>query len=665
MIFAKRVAGVAVLVASAAAIILQPPLVSSIHDLLFDCYQRLYPRERKSAPAIIVAIDEQSLAAYGQWPWPRARMAELLRRIAADDPAAIGVDILFPEPDGSSPDGSGDAALAQAIRGNKVVLAVAGLPYRDGRFPAPPKVAPVRLFVSQPPPLERFKGQLQSLPEIDRAAAGRGLISGAGESDRIIRRVPVMAQIGEVYVPSLAVEMVRVALGLGSLRMDAERRDRLVLHIGDIALPAQGDGRLWLYFGRHDPERVVSAAALINGQLPPEVLRSKLVLVGVTGLGLLDQKLTPLGERVPGVEIHQQILEQVFDRDFLRRPYGAPWIEAGMLLIAGLLLIGAVPALRVWASAASFGIVLIALFAIGLVAFRNGLLLDVASPALGIILVFGTILAATLAEADRQRRAMREAAARLAGELQAARRIQMGLLPVLEALFEREKRFVVAALLEPARTIGGDFYDCAMIDSDRLLFVIGDVSGKGLPASLFMALSKTLLKSAAMRTGYDVGAALIRANAEISRENPEALFVTAFAGILDVRTGMLEYSNAGHEPPYCKQPASPPERFEIGDGPPLCVLENHSYTTRYRQFAPGEWICLLTDGVTEAMDPEGNLYGCERAEAVLRGLLDSAEPADVIRALYDGVQQFVRGAHASDDLTLLCLRWRGIELSGR
>ncbi|MGH8745606.1 MAG: CHASE2 domain-containing protein, partial [Burkholderiales bacterium] len=601
MISAKRAVGFAVLLASAMAIILQPPLVRSMRDLLFDGYQRLYPRERKSAPAIVVAIDEPSLAEYGQWPWPRVRMAELLRRIAADRPAAIGVDILFPEPDGSALDGSGDAALAQAIRGNKVVLAVAGLPYRDSRFLTPPKVAPVRLFGPGLPPLPRFNGQLQSLPELDRAAAGRGLIS-AVESTRIIRRVPLMAQIGELYVPSLAVEMVRVAAGLDTFGLEARGGDRLVLHLGDLAIPAQGNGEFWLYFGRHDPDRVVSASELLAGQLPAQVLRDKLVLVGVTGLGLLDQKVTPLGERLPGVEIHQQILEQVFSGQFLRRPDGAPWIEAGMLLLAGLLLIGAVPAMRVWASVASFCTALAVLCLAGLVAFRSGLLLDVASPALGVVLVFGTLLVATLAEADRQRRVMREAAARVAGELQAARRIQMGLLPVLEVLFEREERFKVAALLEPARTIGGDFYDCAMIDSDRLLFVVGDVSGKGLPASLFMALSKTLLKSAAMRSGHDIGAAFIRANAEIRRENPEELFVTAFAGILDVRTGMLEYSNAGHEPPYGKQPDAAPERFEIGDGPPLCVLENHSYTTRYRQLAAGEWLCVLTDGVTEAMN---------------------------------------------------------------
>ena len=664
MISTKRAAGLVVLLAGALAIVFQPPLVLSIRDTLFDGYQRIFPRARKSSPAVVVAIDEQSLARYGQWPWPRSRTAELLRRIAADDPAAIGVDILFPEPDATSPDGSGDAALAQAIRGNRVVLAVAGLPYRDRRFLAPPTVPPVRLFVPHAPSLVKYKGQLQSLPMLDRAAAGRGLIS-VGSPGRVVRRVPVVAQIGNVYVPSLGVEMFRVAESLSSLRIDARGSDRLVLGLGNYSVPTQADGQLWLHFGHSDPQRFVSAANLLSGRVAPQVLRHKLVLVGVTGLGLLDQKLTPLGERVPGVEIHQQFLEQIFDGGYLHRPAKASWIEVGLLIVAGLLLIAIVPALRVWKSVASFAAIMGGLVAIGLIAFKTGALLDVASPAVAIVLVFVTVLTGTLAEADRQRRAMREAAARVAGELQAARRIQMGLLPTPDTLFSDESRFELAALLEPARTIGGDFYDYAMIDADRLFFVIGDVSGKGLPASLFMALAKTLLKSSAMRGSSDIGGVLDRANIEIGRENPEALFVTAFVGILDVRTGILEYSNAGHEPPCSKAPNSAAERFEIADGPPLCVMENYSYTTRYRQLAAGEWLCLLTDGVTEAMDRNKGLYSFGRVEAALKEIPDSATPAEIIQALHRDVQRFVGGAPAFDDLTLLCVRWRGEAFSER
>ena len=664
MLSAKRLAGILMLLAGALVIVLQPPPVRELRNMLFDSYQRLFPRARISAPAMIVAVDEASLARYGQWPWPRARVAELLRTISADDPAAVGVDILFPEPDGTSPDGSGDAALARAIAGNRVVLAVAGLPYRDRRFLAPPTVAPVRLLLPQAPPLHRFKGQLQSLPMLDRAAAGRGLVS-VGTPGRIVRRVPVVAQIGKVYVLSLAAEMFRVAEGLSLVSIESHDRDRMTLRLGQFSIPMQADGRLWLHFGHHDPARYVSAADLLSGRVAPQVLRHKLVLVGVTGLGLLDQKLTPLGERVPGVEIHQQLLEQIFDGAYLWRPAAGAWIEAGLLLVAGLLLIAVVPALRAWMSVLSFTAVIGALAAIGLVAFKFGLLIDVASPTLAVVLVFGTVLTATLAEADRQRRAMREAAARVAGELQAAKRIQMGLLPTPTSLPGEESRFELATLLEPARTIGGDFFDYAMIGADQLFFVVGDVSGKGLPASLFMALSKTLLKSSAMRGRGDVGAVLDRANAEISRENPEALFVTAFVGVLDVRTGMLEYSNAGHEPPYLKAPGSPPERFEIADGPPLCVLENYTYPTRYRQLAAGESLCLLTDGVTEAMDSHHALFGVERTEAVLRGLPDSATPSELIQAMHEAVQGFVGEAPASDDLTLLCLRWRGEAFSVR
>src|SRR5258707_10804425 len=155
------------------------------------------------------------------------------------------------------------------------------------------------------------------------------------------------------------------------------------------------------------------------------------------------------------------------------------------------------------------------------------------------VLILAAMRARARAEADRQRRALREAQARVAGELEAARRIQMGLLPVPGELFGAEQRFSLEALLEPARTVGGDFYDCFMLDEDHVFFLVGDVSGKGLAASLFMALSKSLLKSIALRGARDPAAIFNQANAEISRDNPETLFVTALAGMLDARTGRL------------------------------------------------------------------------------------------------------------------------------
>jgi CHASE2 domain-containing sensor protein/serine phosphatase RsbU (regulator of sigma subunit) len=623
----------------------------------FDAYQKLFPRVRTSGPALIVAIDEAALDARGQWPWPRTVLADLVRAISRAGPAAIGVDLLLVEPDRSA--GNADAAFGEAIRGRKAVLGVAGIEERDRRFPSPPGAAPVRQSSARDLPLMRFKGHLQSRPEIDAAAAGRGLVS-VESPDRIIRRVPLVARVGEVIVPALSVEMVRIAGNVSALRIAEAGGERVALLLGDLGIPVQSDGTLRVYFSRHDPARFVSAEDVLGGKTSPELLRDKLVLVGVTGLGLLDFQATPLGERIPGVEVHAQILEQMFDGAYLRRPTAATLIEAGLLLIAGLAFVAFVPALRAPLSALLFLAAVLALAATGVAAFRNGLVIDVAGPALGSLAVFGALLAATLAEADRQRRQLREAQARVAGELEAARRIQMGLLPAAQRVFAGERRFALDASLEPARVVGGDFYDFFMIGPQRLFFVVADVSGKGLAASLFMALAKSLTKSIALRGAAGPAAILAQASAEIARDNPESFFVTAFAGVLDARTGALEFCNAGHLLPYTCKPGGGLERLEDSGGPPLCVVENFDYSGARRQLAPGQWLCVVSDGITEALDPGGALYGTARLEALLAGL-GPAEPSRIVAAMREDMRGFARAAEQADDVTLLCVRWNGPE----
>ena len=619
---------------------------------MFDGYQKLMPRSRVSAPAVIVAIDERALDARGQWPWPRSVVAQLVDAISAAQPAAVGIDLLFVEPDRSS--ATSDAVLAQAIQRGKVVMGIAGLEYRDRRYPYPPSAAPTRITTKRELPLRRFDGHLQSRPEINRAAAGRGLISS--DAKEVVRRVPLVARIGQVIVPALSVEMIRVAAAVPLLRLSDQGGERVALGIGDLNVPLQSDGSLQVYFSPHDAERFVSAEDLLAGAAPAELLRDKLVLVGVTGLGLLDFQATALGERIPGVEVHAQILEQIFDGQYLRRPTAATWIEAALLGAAGLALVLCVPALRPWVSASLLAALLALLAAIGLVTFRAGHLLNVAAPALAAAFLFAMLLASTLAEADRQRRALREAQARVAGELEAARRIQMGLLPVPRELFAAERRFTLEALLEPARTVGGDFYDCFMLDEHRLFFLVGDVSGKGLAASLFMALSKSLLKSLALRGGRDPAEIFNQANAEISRDNPESLFVTAFAGVLDARNGRLAFCSAGHEPPVACQPGGAPQRLMQSGGPPLCVIRDFVYSASELALEPGGWLCVVTDGVTEAMNPRRELYGAARLLETVRGLM---EPHAIAAALRDDVRRFAGAAEQSDDLTLLCVRRNG------
>ncbi|MGZ5096587.1 MAG: SpoIIE family protein phosphatase [Usitatibacter sp.] len=665
------------LLAALSLFILFSPTAQVLRRAVFDGYQRLFPLEREASPVTIVLIDENSIARYGQWPWPRTRVAELIERIVALKPLAIGLDLIFPEPDRFSPAAiaeelpilptnvaqalrslpSNDQRLADAIRGHDVVLGIAAENQLDGRFPQPPRAAPVVLSADGVETIRKFPGHIGSVEVIDAAAAGRGIMN-SGPQDQVVRVVPLVAKVQGVIVPSLGVETLRLAIGSG-VRLATEPGGLMSLRFGDSGTLLQDDGNTWLRYSSHSTENTVPAAGLLAGETKPESIRDHVVLVGVSGLGVLDYKTTPLGEFIPGVHIHGQVIENLYNRVSLVRPAAAPRLEAAALLVCGFLLIVFVPRLS-----ALQGINLALAFVVvqigaGLIAFEHyGMLIDPAWPAIGTVAIFGSVVVGTLSEAEKQRRQLREDAAHMAGEVDAARRIQMGLLPDPNETLGNDRRFKRDALLEPARTVGGDFYDCFMVDARRLFFVVADVSGKGLPAALFMASVKSHIKSAALRE-REVGEALTHAQDEIARENPEQLFVTAFAAALDVQTGRLEYANAGHEPPFVRTPHGTPERFGISGGPPLCVVEDFVYPTESRQLEPGEWICVVTDGATEAMNPAREFFGVERLRTALTWMAQESTPTEVIRRLREDVTRFAAGAEAADDITLLAMRWEG------
>ncbi|HUP97897.1 MAG TPA: CHASE2 domain-containing protein [Usitatibacter sp.] len=654
------------------------PTAQLLRHAVFDTYQRVFPLERTTSPVAIVVIDENALLRYGQWPWPRTRMAELFERIAEHKPASIGMDIIFPERDRLSPPAiaaelamlpqdarrilaqmpSNEERFAAAIRGRNVVLGISGEATRDPRFPEPPRAAPVVVtHESIKRGLRSYAGNTRSLETIDEAAAGRGLMN-SGPADQVVRVVPLVANVQEQIVSSLGLESLRVALGAG-MRLDTRADGLLGIRFGDVSTVAQDDGSTWLRYSPHDPQRFVSALSLFDGKAATDSLANKIVLVGVNGLGVLDFKTTPLGEFVTGVEIHAQVVENLFNGVTLTRPAIMPRVEVLALIICGFLLIAFVPRLSALQGInLAVGLVIVLLGG-GIIAFLHfNLLFDFAWPAIGTVAVFGTVVVGTLSQAEQQRRQLREQAAHMAGEVDAARRIQMGLLPDPGQTMAEDRRFRVATLLEPARTVGGDFYDCFMVDERHLFLVVADVSGKGLPAALFMAAVKSHIKSAALRGGA-TGDVLTAAQEEITRENPEQLFVTAFAASLDLQTGMLDYGNAGHEPPFVRSPHGLPQRLSAPGGPPLCVVEDFRFPTDRKQLSPGDWMFVMTDGATEAMNPQSQFFGVERLRTSLSWMPEGVGPAELIKRLRDDVARFASGAELADDITMVALRWDG------
>ena len=624
----------------------------------------------------VVAIDEKAIERFGQWPWPRRRVAELVSRVADARPAAMALDIFFAEPDRFSPAGigeaidlppelaaglrrldSGDAALGRALARVPSALAVAGIDRDDPRYAGAPGGPPFRFQGGSEQGLREWAGHLRNTPEVDAGAASHGLVSIDFEGG-IARRMQFVARVGGHGVAGLGPELVRLGVG-GGLDLAPAAGGLLELRVGDYRIPLQPDGRAYVHFGRSDPSRFILASDILANRVDLAPLEGKLVLVGFTGLGLQDNAVTPLGERVPGVENHAQAAEAIVEERFLKRYAFAPRIEAAVLLALGLAIFFHVPRSSAMRSAGALvaGVALVGASA-GLAFGLGGLLFDPLSPALGAILVFGLAQVGSLAEAQRQRHQLREQAARMAGELDAARRIQMGLLPDPGVVFSADPRVEVGALLEPARTVGGDFYDCFMLDADRLFFVVADVSGKGLPASLFMASVKSVLKGMALTEG-SLGAVLGRAQAEMQRENPESLFVTAIAGVLDLETGELELANAGHEPAWIHPAGGRPRRFDTPGGPPLCVLDHFDYPTARLRLAPREWILAISDGITEATNPAGGFFGTERLATTLGWLGDDAGASAIVARVRDDVKRFAAGAEPADDLTLLAIRWRG------
>lgn len=626
---------------------------------------------------MIVGIDEGALAVAGQWPWPRTKVAELLAGIQAQRPAAIGFDITFNEPDRLSPSAvaasmptlphavaeqlralpSNDQILARQIRESPVVLAVVG--EQDASGGALKGIAPLLADEAVGKALRPFSGFQATLESISGAAFTQAVINGDSHQG-VIRSAPILANVKGVHVPGLSLAMWQAATGSPVLAT-AKGGGQAEVAVDQLRIPASMDGTFWIWFGLFDrKDRIVSAGDVLRGTVKPDTFQNKLVLIGATGLGLLDYKTTPLGEFVPGVDIHAQMIEQMFDGKFLKRPAWFLGMEIALLL-AGIMLIRFL-APRLGANrlvAVSLGLATIQILA-GFLAFRfAGSLIDVAWPAVGTLLASSLILADSLARSERQRRALREQAARISGELSAAQRIQMGLLPNPQEVFVGERRFAVAALLEPARTVGGDFYDCFMLDHDHLFFVVADVSGKGLPAALFMAAVKSHMKSAALASDEHLSTVMRRAQDDIARENPESLFVTAFAGILDARTGRVVYTNAGHEPPFSGKPDGTLIRLERADGPPLGTLDNFEYSQGERQLVAGEWLCILTDGVTDATNAAGQLFGIERVRETLETPGLAAWPGELVRRLQTAVAEFVSGSVPADDLTLLAVRWNG------
>ena len=243
---------------------------------------------------------------------------------------------------------------------------------------------------------------------------------------------------------------------------------------------------------------------------------------------------------------------------------------------------------------------------------------------------------------------------RMEVELNVGRDIQKSMLPEPTPVISRLE---LCASMDAAREVGGDFYDYFMLNDDELCFCVADVSGKGVGAALFMAMSKLLIKS---RAADDIQPAkiLTRVNSELAKDNPECVFVTVFLATINLQTGQVTYTNAGHNPPLIKRASGDVEEVLDRHGPVLAIDEDMIYEQSSVKLARGDVLLVFTDGVTEAMDSDEILYSDERLLRTMHEINDITADS-VLKTVRDSVDKFSRGAEQADDITMMTLHYKG------
>lgn len=415
-----------------------PLLLQTLRHQGFDQYQRWQPRAYEPAPVRIVDIDEASLERLGQWPWPRTRIAEMVQRLSDAGAAAIGFDVVFAEPDRTSPRALAalwplddatrarlldlpdhDERLAETLQGRDVVL---GFAVRRDQAPEPGQrmpAAPYRyVWVGPPAPevLHGFTTAVPSLERLDTAAAGNGALTFMPDGDGVVRRVPLVLRLGEQPVPTLVTETLRVGQGARNHLLKTAESGAPALQavrVGDVSIPTTARGEMWVHYSLPVAQRYLPAWRVLTGDFDPAAVEGHLMLVGSSAQGLMDLRFNPLGRIMPGVEAHAQALEQALTGHFLVRPDWALPLEAilvavGAIALAGVAVrTGALPAAGV--SVALIGGVLW----LGWWSFsRKGLLLDTFTPALVWLLTFIVSSLAHHFWSERQQRFIKSAFSR-------------------------------------------------------------------------------------------------------------------------------------------------------------------------------------------------------------------------------------------------------------
>ncbi len=430
-----------VLIGATALRIADPFFLQALRLIAFDSYQRIEPQSYDpELPVRIVDIDEESLARIGQWPWARTTVAEMLQKLFAGGAITVAFDVLFTEPDQTSPEQvlkrltpeeaklmapvltdrpSHDGEFAKVVASGPTVLATV---LTDGPAKqAGPGKAGFAVAGDDPRPfIPAFTGRAVNLPALEEAATGIGSVNWIPDRDQVVRRLPLIFRDGDELMPTLAIETLRVAQGASTYILKASNASGETafgaatglnnIKVGALEIPTNANGELLLQFRPSNPSAFIPAWKLLAGDYDPNDVAGKIILVGSSAAGLNDLQATPLDAALPGVEIQAQAVEHLISGRSLTRPDLALPLEILFVLVAGTILAIVLPRINAGGAALLGIVVIVGVFLGGWLAYRYaGLLLDPTYPALAIFALVGSATLYIYRSVEQQRAEVRRA----------------------------------------------------------------------------------------------------------------------------------------------------------------------------------------------------------------------------------------------------------------
>jgi serine phosphatase RsbU (regulator of sigma subunit)/CHASE2 domain-containing sensor protein len=638
---------------------------------------RFRTRASQDPPAdsrlMLVEIDGASLEVFGRWPWLRERHGDLCKLLAVNNPGAVAFDLLFTEP--SQPED--DAYFVECVQALPCVVtgALAG----DAPSPVPPdstRTKPIRSIHGDRKAVVGKAGALLPIPALG-AVSWMGFINSDPSGDGVRRRVPLLYRVGEEVYPSLALQTLLLFWKVAPDQVDVRLGEWIEMPTpeGQKRIPITSSGELWLNYRARVSYDSWSYQALMSAlyrdttgeeAFPANApgVKGKMIFVGQVQEGLSDLGPSPLEPTSPLVLTWMNALNSILKNDYLRIVPLLPGVLVAWMAVAWSTLVGLknehiLRSLLMPIAIISLYVgVAFAIFALKSIA------IPVAVPVLGFAIIHvGKVSTEWIEEIFAERRVSAELARAteakklLEQELGIAREIQMSTLPQVFPPFPERPEIDLHAIMIPAKYVGGDLYEFFFVGEKKLFFVIGDVSGKGVPAALFMTMALAVIRSHVI-AGRSPSETLRRSNNVLALRNERCTFVTIFCGLLDTETGHVVYSNGGHNPPVLMD-GEGGVTFLEAEGTAIGAIEDLEFQERELVLKEDQGLFLYTDGVTEAIDKTEELFSDERLLDSLKIRHRSFTAEQIITKVNRQLTNFVGDAPQFDDITALALFYRG------